>query len=97
MYSQCVLVMCTRVRVFQLSQQLAQYPYFTCPLEYSETPIDGQQCQTPAQFVPQEYALPSCLAALLSLVSGAETPSPPPPPPECDALLSGGTPAPPPQ
>ncbi|XP_043237223.1 phosphatidate cytidylyltransferase, photoreceptor-specific-like isoform X2 [Amphibalanus amphitrite] len=57
-----------------LSQQLARYPYFTCPLEYSES-MDGvsYQCDLPPQFLPQEYALPGCLATLCKLFGASPT------------------------
>ncbi|XP_037069536.1 phosphatidate cytidylyltransferase, photoreceptor-specific-like isoform X2 [Pollicipes pollicipes] len=52
-----------------MSQQLARYPYFTCPLEYNES-LDGIsfQCEQPPQFVSQDFALPACLATLCRLV-----------------------------
>jgi len=57
-----------------MSHALAQYPYFTCPLEYSET-LDAIsfECERPVQFLTQEYALPGFLASMFRLVGLSPT------------------------
>lgn len=49
---------------------MCQYPYFVCPIEYSET-LDRMtmECEPSVLFRPTEYSLPSWLSGLLGVVS----------------------------
>ena len=56
---------------FQLSYFLCQYPYFVCPMEYSEAEDSLKYtCDASPIFIPQEYHLPETLANFSALVSG---------------------------
>lgn len=48
---------------------MCQYHYFICPIEYSETlGRMTMECEPSYLFRPQEYILPTFLAAPLNLV-----------------------------
>lgn len=56
---------------FQLSYVLCQYPYFVCPVEYSEAEESLKYtCDASPIFIPQEYHLPETIANFSALVSG---------------------------
>lgn len=58
------------IYLFQLSYVLCQYPYFVCPVEYSEAEDALKYvCDPSPIFRPQEYALPETVANLSALVS----------------------------
>lgn len=58
------------INFFQLSYVFCQYPYFVCPLEYSEAEESLKyECDPSPVFRPQEYALPETVANFSALVS----------------------------
>lgn len=55
--------------MFQISYIMCQYPYFVCPIEYSEAL--GQMtmdCEPSSLFQPQEYNLPTSLQVMWKMV-----------------------------
>lgn len=55
---------------FQISYVMCQYPYFVCPIEYSETlGRMTMECEPSALFRPTDYNLPAWLSGPLSVVS----------------------------
>jgi len=56
------------------SYVLCQYPYFVCPIEYSENlGRMTMDCEPSPLFRPQEYTLPSSLASLTMIFGGKGT------------------------
>lgn len=57
----------------QLSYAMCQYPFFVCPVEYSEAEDSFKYiCDPSPIFRPQEYNLPETLANISALVSKEE-------------------------
>jgi len=56
--------------IFQSSWVLCQYPYFVCPIEYSEElGRMTMDCEPGPLFRPTEYSLPFFIHPLLHIVS----------------------------
>ncbi|RXG57949.1 Phosphatidate cytidylyltransferase, photoreceptor-specific [Armadillidium vulgare] len=57
-----------------LSYWMCQYPFFVCPLSYSETE-DGlkYECEPSPIFLPQEYSLPETVGKLCTLLGTKKT------------------------
>lgn len=47
---------------------MCQYPYFVCPIEYSETVGMTMDCEPGVLFKPKNYTLPSCLLDIFGIV-----------------------------
>lgn len=47
---------------------MCQFPYFVCPIEYSEAVGMTMDCEPSALFKPTNYSLPVSLSGILTVV-----------------------------
>lgn len=54
--------------LFQISYVMCQFPYFVCPIEYSEGVGMTMDCEPSVLFRSTNYSLPDCLSGILTAV-----------------------------